>query len=181
MKKQIPNFISSFRILLIPPILFYVLKNEYWAAWIAVVLFSLAGLSDYFDGYYARKYQWVTTLGKFLDPIADKLLVTAGLIGLLVLGKIHFILVLPVILRDIIVDGLRAVAASENVVISAGKLGKWKTAIQLFAMPFLFFPEPNMDLFPYCEEAAISGLIIGLILSLVSGTEYVVSYIKNKA
>lgn len=178
MKKQLPNLISSLRILLIPPILYFILKNEYWSAWIAVGIFFVAGISDYFDGYFARKYKSVTSLGKFLDPIADKLLVTAGLTCLLVLGKIHFMIMLPVILRDIIIDGLRAVAATENVVIAAGSLGKWKTAIQLLAMPFLFFPNPNEQILPYCEEVALGALWLGVFLSVVSGAQYILGFLK---
>ena len=143
--------------------------------------FFVAGVSDYFDGYYARKYGSVTTLGKFLDPIADKLLVSAGLLSLLSLGKVSLFVVLPVVLRDILIDGIRAVAAAEQHIIAAGALGKWKTAIQLFAMPFLFFPFPNQNLFPFAKEVATAALYVAVALSLISGYQYLFAYGRGQA
>lgn len=177
--KNLPNWISAVRIILIPPILYFVLVNDVYSAWVAVGLFFVAGVSDYFDGYFARKYKSESIIGKFLDPIADKLLVSACFIALLFLGKIGPIMLILLVLRDIFIDGLRCVAASHQMVIAAGKMGKWKTAIQMLCMPFLFFPIPDDYFFPGIMDLLSVILWFTVFLSLASAFEYTKGFLKK--
>lgn len=177
--KNLPNWISAIRIILIPPILYFILKNDVTSAWIAVALFFVAGVSDYFDGYLARKYESESIIGKFLDPIADKLLVSACFIAMLFLGKVGPIIVILLVLRDIFIDGLRCVAASQKMVIAAGQLGKWKTAIQMLCLPFLFFPIPDEYFFPGIHELLNWIIWFTVFLSLASAAQYTKGFLKK--
>jgi len=97
----------------------------------------LASVTDYFDGYFARKYQAVSNFGKFMDPIADKILVTSVLTMLLAMGKIDAWMVIIILARDNFIGGIRSVAAADQIVIDAKPAGKWKTAMQMVAIPIV--------------------------------------------
>jgi CDP-diacylglycerol--glycerol-3-phosphate 3-phosphatidyltransferase len=177
--KNLPNWISSIRIFLIPPILYFILQNDNQSAWIAVGLFIIAGVSDFFDGYLARKYKRETVIGKFLDPIADKLLMSSCFIAVLSLGKISAALVILIILRDIFIDGLRCVAANQKMVIAAGPLGKWKTALQMIFIPFLFFPSPNSVFIPDTTLIVLSIMWFTVFLSIASAVQYTKGFLEK--
>jgi CDP-diacylglycerol--glycerol-3-phosphate 3-phosphatidyltransferase len=182
---NIPNVLTIIRVLLIPVfVAFYFINMPYWYAW-AGLIFVIASFTDWLDGYLARKWNQVTTFGKFVDPIADKLLVLAALLLLLVWGKlgegfglpsgIGLLTVLILLSREFIISGFRLVAASKGVVIAADKSGKLKTALQMVSITLLLF---NGLLF------GDTGIWIGLILiyasvviSIYSCIEYIV---KNK-
>jgi CDP-diacylglycerol--glycerol-3-phosphate 3-phosphatidyltransferase len=140
-----PNLLSLFRILLVP-ILVYILREPGpLAGALAAVLFVLGSLSDYYDGYLARKHGIVTTLGKFLDPLADKLLVVSVLIMLVAMpctpevagpceARVPAWLVVLIVGRELAVTGLRSIASSEGITLGAEELGKYKTIFQIFAL-----------------------------------------------
>ncbi|MEN0059052.1 MAG: CDP-diacylglycerol--glycerol-3-phosphate 3-phosphatidyltransferase, partial [Bdellovibrio sp.] len=107
--------------------------------------FMLASLTDYYDGYFARKYNAVSNFGKFMDPIADKILVTSVLAMLLAQGKIDVWMVIIILARDNFIGGIRSIAAADQVIIAAKPAGKWKTAMQMVAIPVVIIG--NMD--PY--------------------------------
>lgn len=161
-----PNQLSLFRIFLTPVFLLLVLLPEKAGFIYALMVFIVASVTDFFDGYIARKYNKITDLGKFLDPLADKVLVFAGLLAMIY--YIHSILVVflvfIIIIREVAVTGLRAVAASKGVVIPADKLGKYKTISQiLLIVGFLIIP---------ALTPVIVLLIIATILTIISGVEY---------
>lgn len=161
-----PNHLSLIRIILTPVFLLFILLPDRWGFAIALALFVLASVTDYLDGYIARKYNKITDLGKFLDPLADKVLVFAGLLAMIY--YIHNILVVflvfIIIIREIAVTGLRAVAASKGIVMPADKLGKYKTVAQiLLIIGFLLSLDFNVIMIL---------LIISAILTVVSGAEY---------
>lgn len=165
---NVPNTVSIIRVLMtIPVYILTVMGPEYKIA--ALVLFAIAALSDLFDGWYARKFNQITDLGKFLDQISDKILINAVFIALLVAGIVPGWFVAIIVSRDIFVSGIRMFLASKNVVIAADKLGKLKTFLQIASIlyAYLFVNEPVL----------ISLLILTAIVSIVSGINY---FTKNK-
>lgn len=141
---------------------------------VAAIIFLVASATDWLDGYYARKYNLITNMGKFLDPLADKLLVSAAFILLVELDLIAAWIVIVIVSREFAVTGFRLVAAGEGVVLAASSMGKLKTASQLIAIALLLlhnFP------FAYMNIAVDTIVVyIALILTVWSGVDY---FIKN--
>jgi CDP-diacylglycerol--glycerol-3-phosphate 3-phosphatidyltransferase len=133
-----------------------------------------ASITDYYDGYYARKLNAVTNLGKFFDPVADKILVSSILILLLTKSLVDPWMVILFVTRDTIVGGVRAVAAADGVVIAAQSAGKWKAALQMVAVPMILLN----DLHPNFPNTRIGyGLLwLSVLLSLKSGYDYCSAY-----
>ena len=136
----------------------------------ASLLFSIASITDWFDGYLARKQKSVTSLGKFLDPLADKLLVMATMVMLIPLGRIEAWIVVVIIAREIAITGLRGIATTEGIIIAASKLGKYKTGFQIAALIGL-----TLHYEYYGFDFHFYGTIllwIALVFTLWSGYEY---------
>lgn len=160
------------------------LTNSYWHIFgnelpandgIAAIIFIIASGTDWLDGYYARKYHLITNLGKFLDPLADKLLVSAALILLVQLDMVSAWIVIIIISREFAVTGLRVVAASEGIVLAASPLGKIKTATQLIAIILLLlhnFPFQSLNI-----PVATIMIYLALFFTVLSGADY---FVKNK-
>ncbi|MEF9864484.1 MAG: CDP-diacylglycerol--glycerol-3-phosphate 3-phosphatidyltransferase [Christensenellaceae bacterium] len=145
-----------------------------WNIW-AAIIFIVAAFTDWLDGYLARKHNQISDFGKLWDPIADKLLVLAALLLLMDWGKVGFIVVLIIVSRELIIGGVRAVAASKGVVIAADKSGKLKTVVQFVAIILLMLND-----WPFAFENVSVGYIliwISAALSVYSCIEYIV---KNK-
>ncbi len=140
---------------------------------IAGVFFIIASLTDYLDGYIARKYHMVTDTGKMLDAIADKILVNSSLIILAFYGNIPVIVPVIIVLRDTFVDAIKMQAASQGDVVAAIKSGKYKTATLMFGIVFAYFYNLPFALFMSFDVAALL-LYIACILSIVSGVQYFV-------
>ncbi|MEI6225959.1 MAG: CDP-diacylglycerol--glycerol-3-phosphate 3-phosphatidyltransferase [Deltaproteobacteria bacterium] len=132
-----PNAITVVRIAMIPVILAFTYYEGRVNSFIAGVLFAITGATDFLDGWMARRTNTVTVVGKFLDPLADKLIVMSILIMLVHLGRVPAWLVILILAREFIVTGLRTMAMGEGIVIAAGQEGKYKTSIQLAAISFL--------------------------------------------
>ncbi|MEN2464502.1 CDP-diacylglycerol--glycerol-3-phosphate 3-phosphatidyltransferase [Ornithinibacillus sp. FSL M8-0202] len=179
---NIPNRITLSRILLIPIFILLMSLPLNWGEWsigdntlpvshfIAALLFIIASATDWIDGHYARKHNLVTNLGKFLDPLADKLLVSAALILLVEIGAAPAWVVIIIISREFAVTGLRLVAAGEGIVLAAGKMGKLKTATQMIAIAALLlhnFPFSFVG-FPF----ATIMLYVALFFTVLSGYDY---------
>ena len=132
---NIPNSITAFRLVLTAVFIAAITMQEPWANMLALVSFSIAAASDWFDGYFARKLNLVTSLGKLLDPLADKILVAAGFIylssNLNSKGLCPVWVTCAIIGREFMVTGLRQIAVEQGVVLAADRLGKWKTTFQL--------------------------------------------------
>lgn len=150
----------------------------YYFDWIAVVLFYAASITDYYDGHLARKYNAVSNLGKFLDPVADKILVMAILVILLHQQRVDPWMVILFIFRDTLVGGIRAAASADGLVIPAQTTGKWKAALQMIAVPFMMVNEIH----PYMPNLKIGyGLLwFSVLLSLISGWDYFKLYLDEK-
>ncbi len=176
--KNLPLGLTLFRIFLtIPIVIGLFLQNEN-INWICVVLFYIASITDYYDGYFARKLKAVTNLGKFLDPVADKILVSSVLTVLVALQKVDIWMVILFISRDTLIGGIRAAASADMVIIDAQTTGKWKAALQMISIPLLMVN----DLHPYFPSQKIGyGLLwFSVGLSLLSGWQYIQLYINAK-
>ncbi len=174
-----PNLITLFRIGIAPVLVYLLLFTGPLASALAGGVFLLATLSDYLDGYVARSYGSGTTLGKFLDPIADKIVVTAVLImlaGMARTPRVPAWMVVVLVWREIMVTGLRALAATEGgVVVAAGELGKYKMVLQALAIEALLihYTYWHVDFF----AGGMFLLWIGLVVSVWSGIKYYVEIV----
>ncbi len=168
------NIISIIRILLIPVFLVFALLDIPNGQYIAVSIFIVASITDWIDGYIARKYNQTTTFGKFLDPLADKLLVTAAALVLVEQGDMGSVPALIIIARELIVTSLRIVAMGEGVVIAAQRSGKWKTFIQIVGTVFLFTPLKNI----HNSFLSAGDVVVWLMaaVTVISGIEYFKSF-----
>lgn len=168
-----PNLLTLFRIGMTPVLIYLATLVGPIPSALAAGVFFLATVSDFFDGYLARSYNSGTTLGKFLDPMADKLIVTSTLIMLAGIGRFPRVpawIVAVLVAREIAVTGLRAVAASEGIVIAAEELGKYKMALQSIAIHGLLihYTYFHLDFF----AAGMFVLWISMGVSIVSGIDY---------
>ena len=154
------------------------LPTTTWNGWSAAIVFTIASITDWFDGALARKYQAESTMGKFMDPIADKVLVSSVLIMLLPIGRVDPIMVIIILLRDIFIGGIRSVAAADGVIISAKNTGKWKTAMQMVGIPALLIHDPVFG-FP-THHLGVTLLWISAVLSIISGVQYTRAYYSAK-
>ncbi len=132
-----PNAITLVRIAMIPVFLWFTYHESRVDGFIAAVVYAVTGATDFLDGWVARRKSLVTVIGKFLDPLADKLIVMAALVMLVHLGRVAAWVVIVIMAREFIVTGLRTIAMSEGIVIAAGQEGKHKTAFQVAAITFL--------------------------------------------
>ena len=162
---NLPNVLTVVRILAVPVVVVALLDETPNGDALAAAVFALAALTDGLDGYIARSRDTVTTFGKLMDPLADKLLIVAALVSLVSLGRLAAWVAMVIIAREVAVTGLRAVAAEQRVVISASWLGKVKTALQVAAVFALILWESSplgVDLLVYAAVAA----------TVISGADY---------
>lgn len=169
--KNIPNIICIIRILLIIPIVILTLSTDLMYNQLALVLFIIAALSDSIDGYIARKYNFVTNLGKLLDPLADKLLVLSVFIAFLTKNQLSIVFILVILTRELTITGLRSMAASEGVVIQASIFGKLKTITQMILIILLYLN--NIYIYDMLEIFISIFVIIVSIFTIFSGLDYI--------
>jgi CDP-diacylglycerol--glycerol-3-phosphate 3-phosphatidyltransferase len=174
---NLPNTITLIRISVVP-FLFILLSspNEFWSL-ILAILFVAASITDLVDGYIARKYRLVTTMGKFLDPIADKLIVNTAMILMIPIGRIPAWIVAITIMRDFIVDGVRSIASSEGLFIQASRLGKQKTLAQIIAVTALLIHYPFLG--ADAHQVGTIILYIAFVLTIYSGANYFIEFYQR--
>lgn len=177
-QKKLPMYITISRIAITPPIAFFIWLEQSWGLWTAAILFIIGASTDYLDGYYARKFKAESNLGRLMDPVADKILVTVTLLMLLPLRKVDPYMVGLLLSRDLIIGAIRAAAAADNLVIDAKAFGKWKTAIQLGCVPALLIDRPIFGL--PIHKFGYFGLWFSVTLSMISAWEYVQLYRNAK-
>ncbi|WP_428261262.1 CDP-diacylglycerol--glycerol-3-phosphate 3-phosphatidyltransferase [Haliangium sp.] len=173
---DLPNIITLVRIGFIPFVLIWIDDHDPAASALACVLFGVAAASDALDGYLARRLGLVTVVGKFLDPLADKLIVLSTLVALAATGRAPAWLVIVLMARELAITGLRAIASQQGLVIAAGRGGKIKTAMQLVGIAFLLvhFRYPIL-LFDYVLDFHTVGtylLYLSLVMSVTSAVDY---------
>jgi CDP-diacylglycerol--glycerol-3-phosphate 3-phosphatidyltransferase len=177
---NLPNLLTFARIVVIPLVLVLLDRGGprdcFWAA----LLFAGAAITDFLDGYLARKRNLVSVLGKFLDPLADKLIVMATLVWLVPMGRIEPWVVVLLLARELSITGLRSIAASEGVVIAAGEEGKAKTALQMVGILMLMIGYPYRMNFLLFDLGVVDLVHVGrwliyisLVYSLASAAKYV--------
>lgn len=190
---NLPNKLTIMRIILVPFVLVFMLPLPFLAetsAWnafvstygmlIALIIFSIASLTDYYDGKIARSQNLVSNFGKFLDPIADKLLILSVTIALVQLNRLHAIVPIVFLFRDFVVTGVRMLGAEKQHVIAANNLGKAKTVSQIVAvliimveMAFLaIVPVAWSPYFKYLSYLGDISMLVAVVLALVSGYQY---------
>jgi len=175
---NIPNILAFIRLLL-APVMFFLLVNRdssflsgihySWLDYMAAFIFVVASATDFFDGYIARTFDQITTLGKILDPLADKMLTLAGFLGLMMLDRASEWAIFLIITRELFITGLRVSAVSQGLDIAASWMGKVKTVVQMVAIGFLLMKWPGAEFL----------LWTAVILTLYSGYEYVRDFFKN--
>ncbi|SER57419.1 CDP-diacylglycerol--glycerol-3-phosphate 3-phosphatidyltransferase [Salisediminibacterium halotolerans] len=184
---NIPNQITVSRIILIPVFMFLLLVPFDWGSWailgadipvhhfFAALVFIIAAATDWLDGYYARKYQLVTNMGKFLDPLADKLLITAAFVSLVGLDMFPAWAAVVILTREFAVTGLRLVASGDGEVIAASIWGKWKTVSQIVAAAVIMLHNVLFELMALPFDSIM--IAVAVILTVLSGVDY---FVKNK-
>ena len=170
----VPNLLTFLRLALIPVvILLFYLQNQ-TGYYIAAILFIVACITDYLDGYVARTYHQTTDLGRFLDPVADKLLICSTLLLLVGFDHIKGLSLIPAIIilcREILVSGLREFLAETHLSMPVTTLAKWKTGLQMSALSILIVARPTADLFSLMNIGLL-GLWSAAALTLVTGYDY---------
>ena len=170
----IPNFLTMFRILAIPGIVCSLYIQSFLGDWVAFIFYVVACITDFFDGYIARAMRQTSMVGRFLDPIADKLLVSTILISYVGLDRLVGWNLIPVILivcREIFISGLREFLADYQIRMPVSQLGKWKTTTQMLALGFLMiYPSAPKEWLTY--EVGVLLLWISTLLTLWSGVSY---------
>ncbi|MEQ1790251.1 MAG: CDP-diacylglycerol--glycerol-3-phosphate 3-phosphatidyltransferase [Rickettsiales bacterium] len=181
-KKNIPNYLTYFRIAIIPALIIVFYLPPYYTGnlryYLSAILFAAAGITDWLDGYAARLWQVQSNIGRFLDPIADKLLVATALILLVKTGRADLLPAIAIVCREILVSGLREYLAEIRVGVPVSKLAKFKTAAQMVAI-FLLLLGGGAPSWLYAEELGRILLWAAAIITLVTGYAYLKTGMKH--
>ncbi len=171
MTMNLPNKLTMFRVILIPFFVFFLLAPFFpgYGNYVAVAVFIVASLTDLLDGYIARRCHMVTNFGKFMDPLADKLLVCSALICLVELKKLAAWIVIIIIAREFIISGFRLIAAEQQIVIAASYWGKFKTTFQMLMIIVLILDVDR----PFFGILGTALTYIALILTVISLCDYI--------
>lgn len=176
-KCNLPNLMTIGRILLIPFLILFLYFDRQSTNIVSCIIFIIASVTDFVDGYVARKYNIVTDLGKIIDPAADKILVASALVVLVDLGRVSAIVVIILLARDFAVGALRDLSASRGKIIAAGRSGKLKTLFQMLAVGFLIYKGKLLWIDTFFVGTIL--IYIAVILSVYSGIEYFIKYFKS--
>lgn len=174
----LPNLLTLSRIVVIPLVVAAFYLETPWDDWVPLALFAYASITDFFDGYLARSWGQMSALGRFLDPIADKLLIATVILMLVALDRIsgwHVLPAIVILLREILVSGLREFLAEVRVSVPVSAMAKWKTGIQMVALGFLLASESGDGVLPGVGTSTLIGeygLWVAAILTLYTGWDY---------
>lgn len=181
MLTSLPNLLTLSRIVVIPLVILTFYVEGGWTQWVACALFVLAAITDWFDGWLARSWNQVSAFGRFLDPIADKLLVAAVLFMLVAFDRVSAWSELPalvILLREILVSGLREFLAEIRVGMPVTRLAKWKTAFQMVALALLLLGKAGPAMVPV-QEIGEGFLWVAAVLTLITGWDYLRAGLKH--
>lgn len=171
---SLPNLLTLSRILVIPPIVILFYFDSPTIRWVMLGLYSLACITDFFDGWAARSMNQVSKLGRFLDPVADKLLVASIILMVVATGQLNGLDIIPcliILIREITVSGLREFLAEIQVGVPVSKLAKWKTTIQMLALGFIVVGAAAEQYFP-AQDIGRSLIWIAALLTVITGFDY---------
>ena len=183
---NLPNLLTLGRVAAIPVLVVLLLSDSREAGFWAAATFGLAAMTDWLDGWLARKWEIVTVLGKFLDPLADKLIVMAALIMIIPMGRVPAWAVFLILAREMVVTGLRSIASSEGIIIAASDLGKYKTIFQMTAIPglllhydYYWFFGVRWEIFHVnMHNFGIFFFYVAFAMAMWSGGDYLVKFFK---
>jgi CDP-diacylglycerol--glycerol-3-phosphate 3-phosphatidyltransferase len=175
--RNLPNLLTGIRILAIPVLVVLLCFPGRLASFLAALVFAAAGATDFFDGFFARRRQLTSKLGKFMDPLADKLLVTAALIMLIPLGRVPAWMAFVIIGRELAVTSLRGLAAAEGIILAPDRWGKTKTLLQMVAIAclILHYPYHAVDF----QRLGLALLWIALVVTVASGVGYFLAFFRQ--
>lgn len=184
MLTKLPNILTFSRVVAIPVVICLLLfVSDPLGSWAAFAAYTYACVTDFFDGYLARAWEQQSAFGRFLDPIADKLLVAAVLLALVGVDRVHGLTVLPaavILCREILVSGLREFLAEVRVGMPVSQLAKWKTTIQMLALGFLLVGPNGPDFGPFSTtDIGVYGLWGAAVLTLVTGLDYLFAGLRH--
>jgi len=175
--QNLPNLLTGARILAIPVVMGLLCFSGPVASLLGALCFAIAGATDFLDGFLARRQRLVTPFGKFMDPLADKLLVTAALIMLIPLGRVPAWMAVIIIGRELAVTGLRALAAAEGIILAPDRWGKAKTLLQMVAITalILHYPYQTVDF----QRVGMALLWLAMIVTVTSGVGYFQAFFRK--
>jgi len=179
---SLPNLLTYGRILAVPALVATFYFDGMTARWIALAIFIVAGITDFLDGYLARIWDQQSSLGRMLDPIADKLIVSSALLMLAsddTIAGWSLIPTIVILMREILVSGLREFLAELQISVPSSRLAKWKTAVQIISICFLLAGEAGETILPGTLIIGIAGLWFAAIITLYTGYEYFRAGIKH--
>ena len=173
---NLPNTITAVRFLLAALLaVMLMLEQTTWFAFWSWLVFAVAAGSDWIDGYFARRYKSETALGRLMDPLADKVLVSTALIMLIPLGRLPAWVALLILCREMIITGLRGIAATTGIVVSASGMGKIKSIIQYIGLGTLIFPLDLLPL-PFLHRLGLMIVYVSLVATIWSGVDYFLKF-----
>jgi cardiolipin synthase len=178
---NLPNILTLSRIAAIPVVVACFWLDRGWAQWLSMLVFVAACVTDWFDGYFARRYHQISRFGRFLDPIADKLLVAAALLMLVERGPlngIHVLAALIILAREILVSGLREFLAELRVGLPVSQLAKWKTGVQMVAIALLLMGDAAAH---WVTVAGLWFIWAAALLTLITGYDYLRTGLRHMA
>ncbi len=175
--RNLPNLLTGIRILAIPVLVVFLFFPGQVASFLGGLVFAVAGATDFFDGFFARRHQLTSKFGKFMDPLADKLLVTAALIMLIPLDRVPAWMAFIIIGRELAVTGLRGVAAADGIILAPDRWGKTKTFLQMVAITclILHYPYQTVDF----QRLGIALLWVAMIVTVASGVGYFMAFFRQ--
>jgi cardiolipin synthase len=180
--RNLPNILTFFRIAILPVIIGLFFIPEAWAAWSALGLYAVASITDFLDGYLARKMKTESALGQFLDPISDKIFIASILVVLIGFDRLEGIWIIPaiiILMREFLISGLREFLAPQNIQLPVSKLAKWKTTVQMIALGFLVIGDYGDILIPHTLVYGQIGITVAAILTVITGWSYLKAGLKH--
>ena len=180
--QNLPNILTFGRIAILPVIIGLFFIPETWAAWTALFFYIVASVTDYLDGHLARKWNVISAVGTFLDPIADKIFIVSLLILLAGFGRLEGIWLIPaivILVREILISGLREFLGPKNIQLPVSKLAKWKTTVQMIALGFLVIGAHGDILIPHTLLIGQILLTAAAALTVMTGWRYLIEGLKH--
>lgn len=184
MLQNLPNILTISRIVLLPVLIALLLVPQDWAVWMCVWIYAFCAITDFFDGYIARRYGSTSKFGTFLDPISDKIMVGCLLLVLAGIGRLPELWMVPALIimsREFLISGLREFLGPQNITVPVSKLAKWKTTVQMVALGFLVAGNTGDSVIPHTLLIGQIGLAIAAIITVITGWGYLkvgVKYIR---
>lgn len=172
---NLPNLLTLGRIAGLPVLLGLLFVHQPWAAWTCLALYTIAAITDFLDGYLARASNQITAIGRFLDPISDKIFVGCILIALVAQGQLGGVWVIPALVimsRELLISGLREYLGPYNIQVPVSNMAKWKTTIQMFALGFLIVGDFGNVVLPHTLLIGQIGISIAAVLTASTGWAY---------